>query len=94
MEKCEDSEEPTYTHICKHCPAVGFECEWCDGTGESGDEEDPEDPGYQSFCDLCKGEGVLYVRDVAMCDTCDTRLDAPYDPDAKQFCAECRAPTP
>jgi hypothetical protein len=33
------------THVCKHCNAVGNECESCDGEG----------------CPKCDGEGVIEV---------------------------------
>jgi hypothetical protein len=85
LEGCEDSADPTYTHGCKHCLAVGFACDWCDGSGLA-EEEDGE-----TLCNLCHGEGVLYVCDIAMCALCDTRLDSAAPTDSEQFCAECRS---
>lgn len=43
----EDADDPEY--VCKHCPAVGTECSYCDeGMADSG-----------KLCGICKGEGIL-----------------------------------
>jgi hypothetical protein len=52
------------THVCKHCDALGMECEACDGSGYVG-----YSPAYVSFgeivgpdaenCQKCNGEGVI-----------------------------------
>lgn len=44
------------THVCKHCDALGMECEACDGSGvDAGMELSGED----ETCSECKGEGVI-----------------------------------
>ena len=82
---CEDAAEPTYTHVCLHCLAVGYECGWCDGDGLGLDDDDHIEP-----CGLCRGEGVRYVCDLALCTRCGTRFDMPEAPEAEQICAACR----
>lgn len=42
----EDDGEPEY--VCKHCPAVGMECRYCEEGLSNG-----------KMCGICKGEGIL-----------------------------------
>ena len=44
----DDNDPPLYCYACKHCPAIGNSCTWCEGD----DDADPE-------CPVCHGEGVL-----------------------------------
>jgi hypothetical protein len=85
LEDVEEAENPTYTHGCKHCCAVGWECDWCDGSGL--DEEDTND---ETPCAVCEGEGVRWVGELARCDRCDARLDVPPR-EEPLLCGECRA---
>lgn len=41
------------THVCKHCPALGMECETCDGSGAGPECE-------LALCSECRGEGVVF----------------------------------
>jgi len=51
-----DAEGPKdATHACKHCDALGDECETCLGEGGR-TREDGEDMG---LCPVCKGYGVI-----------------------------------
>lgn len=51
----EDHDHPTnVSHVCKHCPATGLECESCDSTGEY-----VIDGEYGVECPDCNGEGVI-----------------------------------
>lgn len=43
------------THACKHCDAVGDECETCDGEGG----RTSEDGHALGLCPRCKGHGVV-----------------------------------
>lgn len=46
---------------CKHCDAIGYECEACDGSGGSGGfDGEPHEP-----CENCKGRGVVLQSQVA-----------------------------
>jgi len=72
LEEVEEADEPTYTHVCQHCEAVGFACDWCDGSGLADEEDDGEER-----CDVCHGEGVTYVRDMPACVICDARVAQP-----------------
>ncbi len=57
-----DSDERTdVTHVCKHCPAVGNECELCGGTGEGDEEPGAWADGDCDYpeCPECHGEGVV-----------------------------------
>ena len=55
-----DMDVDSPTHSCKHCDAVGHECPACDGEGIvtrfAGDRD------YETGCNLCGGDGVLFVR--------------------------------
>lgn len=62
----DEAEDPVdVTHVCKHCPALGMECEACDGSGSAlgldaameaiGRGENPPD------CSVCGGEGVIEI---------------------------------
>lgn len=42
-----------FTHVCKHCDAVGVVCGDCDGSGRC-----PVDPVSGGCCTTCSGEGV------------------------------------
>lgn len=52
-----DEEGPEHdygiTHSCKHCNAVGIECDNCSGSGSDPDDEDVR-------CDDCNGSGVVF----------------------------------
>lgn len=51
-EDIDDADDPT--HACKHCDAVGDECETCDGEGGRTSED-----GYAlGLCPRCHGHGV------------------------------------
>lgn len=82
---CEEVADPTYTHVCQHCAAVGFECDWCDGSGYN-----EEDNTGETLCALCHGDGVLFVKDLARCATCDVVLDVPPR-EHPLVCTDCRA---
>lgn len=45
----EPDADPRYSHVCKHCDAIGSECPDCEGIG--GDED--------AECERCKGAGVI-----------------------------------
>lgn len=49
----DNANKPTgNSHVCKHCDAVGDECEDCDGIGDSGG----------IVCKQCNGEGVVVAK--------------------------------
>lgn len=50
----EPDSDPRYSHVCKHCDAVGSECPDCDGAGG-----DLYDTDFEWECERCKGEGVV-----------------------------------
>jgi hypothetical protein len=53
-----DAEGPTgNSHICKHCDAVGDECDECEGSGEIEDEN-----AVGQTCQKCDGEGVVLAK--------------------------------
>jgi hypothetical protein len=63
-----DDEDPDYLedehrsptgnmYICKHCPAVGDDCELCDGSGEVESASGAELP-----CFGCGGDGIVEVQ--------------------------------
>ena len=43
----EGPDDPEY--VCKHCPAVGTDCPWCDEGMADGEK----------LCRVCNGEGIL-----------------------------------
>jgi hypothetical protein len=56
-----DADHPIdVTHICKHCPATGSECEECGGDGR-GEWTGTDAEGHDEFdnCEICHGEGVI-----------------------------------
>lgn len=59
----DDDENPpdtAHSHVCKHCTAVGDECEQCQGDGAVIDDD-----GVEDFdCPKCEGEGV--IRDMSI----------------------------
>lgn len=55
-----DDNDSSTTHVCKHCGALGDECETCFGVGVNPDSEDDDDG---SMCLECNGEGVIYVME-------------------------------
>lgn len=55
----EIKENNSTTHLCKHCDAMGDECEECFGDGY--DPLAPEDEEDPAPCQNCNGEGVLLV---------------------------------
>lgn len=53
-------ENNSTTHLCKHCDAMGNECDECGGCG--GDGEVDADGEWNTFpCAECGGEGVVLV---------------------------------
>jgi hypothetical protein len=59
-----EADHPVWaTHICKHCPALGRECDECGGDGQgewTGRDEDGDDEWDN--CTICAGEGVIEVK--------------------------------
>ena len=51
LEHIEDADDPTYTHHCKHCAAVGMLCDECENAFE---DDGP--------CTTCDQVGVVFVR--------------------------------
>lgn len=47
---------------CKHCPAIGIQCDECDGFGTLDGMEPDED---SENCPKCNGEGVLELKQPA-----------------------------
>lgn len=59
---CMNGEPDDYGFACKHCDAKGIECSGCQGEGivvRDGGERD-----YETGCNLCRGDGVLFVRHI------------------------------
>ena len=59
----ESEHDPERTHVCKHCDAVGDECDECGGSGRGecvGRDEDGS-CDYENCC-VCDGEGVIVVE--------------------------------
>jgi hypothetical protein len=56
----EAEDDVTASHVCKHCPAVGDECDECDGEGR-GEFAGYDEDGDAEFdnCEVCDGEGVV-----------------------------------
>jgi hypothetical protein len=52
---------PLYTHVCKHCDAVGIYCSVCQGNG----------------CHVCANEGMEFVAMMPPCAWCSTRISSP-----------------
>jgi DnaJ-class molecular chaperone len=46
-----EAENPDADFICKHCEALGDECESCNGLGENFTATGP--------CETCDGDGVI-----------------------------------
>lgn len=42
----DENDDPEY--VCKHCPAVGTDCQWCEEGIRNGKR-----------CGICKGDGIL-----------------------------------
>jgi len=55
---CEDDGDMGPSHLCKHCDAVGDQCELCGGDGIPFDEEGEQTTGHEC-CQDCNGEGVI-----------------------------------
>ena len=53
----ESEHDPERTHICKHCDAVGDECDECGGSGRG----ECVGRDYENCC-VCDGEGVVVVE--------------------------------
>jgi hypothetical protein len=52
-DECSGEDDPA--HACKHCDALGDECEMCDGEGG----RTSEDGEQLALCPACKGHGVV-----------------------------------
>jgi hypothetical protein len=62
IKHCEETEDiPSFSHVCKHCDAVGLYCSVCQGNG----------------CHVCANEGVEFVEMMPPCAWCDTRIPTP-----------------
>lgn len=46
-------------YMCKHCPAVGDECENCGGDGSI---DGKDDECSAACCPTCRGRGVIVAR--------------------------------
>lgn len=62
----EGIENTEASHVCKHCDALGMECEACDGSGQTADGTgQSSSEGGEDFrvvlCPACKGEGVIQL---------------------------------
>lgn len=53
----EGSRNPDYEFICKHCPALGGECDECDGEGATTRSIDDDD--VEIDCPKCEGWGIV-----------------------------------
>jgi hypothetical protein len=52
----DEAEDPTGNqYVCKHCEAVGNECNECEGEGEIMDDE----ACHGSECPVCDGRGIV-----------------------------------
>lgn len=52
--------EPIADRVCKHCPAIGNECEECGGYGViDGENEAGQD--VEADCPECDGRGIILV---------------------------------
>lgn len=52
--------EPIGDRVCKHCPAIGNECEECGGHGTiDGENESGQD--VEGLCEKCDGQGIILV---------------------------------
>lgn len=56
----EKPDRPDYAFVCKHCPAVGGECQACHGEGMPDDEDDEfDETEFFEDCEACGGSGVI-----------------------------------